>query len=111
MGLGANPNITSCKTIATKRGENIDLYNWGPINAIFHAIAQNDLTILQTMCTKTKHDIDWKATDNEGRNAVSFLINTNYSYENIDIFKYLVETIGDDFDELAAAPDNNGKKN
>ncbi|KAG2217935.1 hypothetical protein INT45_004062 [Circinella minor] len=110
LGLGANPNITSCKTIATKRGENIDLYNWGPINAIFHAIAQNDFTILQTMCTKTKHDIDWKATDNKGRNAVSFLINTNYSYENIDILKFLVETIGDDFDELAATPDNNGRQ-
>ena len=111
MGLGANPNITSCKTVATTNGENVDLYNWGPINAVFHAIAQNDLTILQIMCRKTKHHINWKATDNEGRNVVSFLIGTGYSHENVAILKFLVETIGPEFDELAELPDNNGREN
>ncbi|KAI9264234.1 hypothetical protein BDA99DRAFT_51448 [Phascolomyces articulosus] len=108
LELGANPNVASCRKTTSKKGENMDLIQWGPLNAIFHAVAQNDLTALQTICHKTKHNIDWKATDNDGRSIVSFLICTHYSHENTDILKFIVETTESDFDALAELADKKG---
>ncbi|KAI8149897.1 ankyrin repeat-containing domain protein [Fennellomyces sp. T-0311] len=107
LELGADPNVASCRTSANDRKDK-DLYQWGPLNAIFHAVAQNDFSILQIICRKTKHEINWRATDDQGRTIISFLVGSGYSHENVEILKFLANTLESDFNLIADIPDNKG---
>lgn len=109
MELGANPNVVSCCRNPTPA--TVDLFDTEPLNAIFHAVAQNDLVILQTICRMTKYPIQWDATNSQRQTVVTFIAASHYSHENTEVLKFIDSVIPDQSDwiKLATKKDIHGK--
>ncbi|ORZ03584.1 poly polymerase catalytic domain-domain-containing protein [Syncephalastrum racemosum] len=104
LELGADPTILSAAT------DRVSLYaSQGPVNAFFHAVAQNDLAILQKLCEHTPA-VDWHMTDEGGATIISFAVRSaqGYSYQNTEMLKYLQKAMGDVYLTVFEKPDNQG---
>lgn len=105
LELGADPTVLSAAT------DRDSLYKpQGPVNAFFHAVAQNDLAILQKLCEHTGN-VDWHMTDQDGATIVSFAVRSaqGYSYQNVEMLKYLQRAMGDSYLTVFEKADNQGK--
>lgn len=111
MELGADPNVVSCWRNPTAAA--VDLFDAEPVNAIFHAVAQNHLVILQTICRLSKHPIKWTATNSQRQTVVTFIAASPYSPENIEVLQFIDSSIPDqnDWIALATKKDIHGKLN
>ncbi|KAI9010901.1 ankyrin repeat-containing domain protein [Phycomyces nitens] len=107
LEVHADPNIESCKK---NLGKTSDIYE-DKVNAVFHAVLQNRMSILLVICEKTTVPINWFARDNQGRTVVARLItgSQGYYYDNIHILTYISRSVGSRFRELAMTVDNQGR--
>lgn len=80
------------------------------MNAVFHAAAKNDFKLIQTLNDKSKHPIDWLATDGNRRNIVNFLVASRFSYENTEVLKYIACQASVVWQKLLQMPDNEGNR-
>ncbi|KAL0085941.1 ankyrin repeat-containing domain protein [Phycomyces blakesleeanus] len=106
LEVHADPNIESCKKNLEDRS---DIYE-DKVNAVFHTVLQNRMSLLKVICEKTTVPIDWFARDSQGMTVVARLIagSHGYSYDNIHILTYISRSVGSRFRELAWTLDNQG---
>ncbi|ORX52742.1 ankyrin [Hesseltinella vesiculosa] len=105
LSLGADPNVESCSS-----DTGYDLYN-EPVNALFHAMLQDDIEAFKMMVKSSKHTIDWEATDRDGRTLFSRMagIGYGYSYKHLVFFEYLITVLDKPaFKKIIEIPTNKG---
>lgn len=95
-------------SFAQGKENSADLYTGGKLNALFHAAAQNDLAILQSLCERSHHQIDFHARDDEGRTLVSFIASLAYSHENVDMLQYIISAYGENYLAFLEMRDHHG---
>ncbi|KAI9315378.1 poly polymerase catalytic domain-containing protein [Dichotomocladium elegans] len=108
LRLGADPNVESSGESAD-RCSIAGLYSKEPQNAVFHAIAHNDLGILREICTHSLYPINWFAVDSKQRTAIMFLL-SEYSHENQEMLEFIASAMGEDFGAIVELVDSEGNR-